>query len=199
MGPSPPGSWQQDQRDLSSGRVREGARPKSLQTHVWTCHPKPCLTPAGALQVGTFMPSMSCGCPRPSWTQQGDQDRVASGDLALSCLSPMPVLLAGPLALPSQSPPSAWVDADLPACPAGPRPSPLPVLWVHPGVSPQPRLALHPLEGQCWRPLAPERTLWARPDPDPPTSVYLLEIPAPDMPSGTAPTHPSLSLQPCLP
>ena len=42
MGPSPLGSQQQDQRAPSSGHVREGALPKSLQTHVRTCHPKPC-------------------------------------------------------------------------------------------------------------------------------------------------------------
>ena len=83
----------------------------------------------------------------------------------------------------SQSPPSAQVDA-------GPRPAP--VLWVCLAVSPQPRLAIHPPKGQCRWPLAPQRTLRARPDPAPPASVYLLVLPAADLPSRTAPTPPQL-------
>lgn len=83
----------------------------------------------------------------------------------------------------SQIPPSAQVDVG--SCPAL-------VLWVCPAVSPQPRLAIHPPKGRCRWPLAPQRTLRARPDPAPPASVYLLVLLAADLPSRTAPTPPQL-------
>ncbi|XP_010841999.1 PREDICTED: uncharacterized protein LOC104991276 [Bison bison bison] len=114
MGPSPPGSQQQDQRAPSSGHVGEGALPKSLQTHVQTCRPEPCFCSSRG-SVG--------------WRLCAEHEL--------------------------RSPPSARVDTDLSACLVGPRPSPPPVLWVRPGVSPQPRLGLHPLEGRRRRPLTP--------------------------------------------
>ena len=83
----------------------------------------------------------------------------------------------------SQSPPLAQVD---------PGPRPALVLWVRPAVSPQPRLAIRPRKGRCRCPPAPQRTLRARPNPAPPASVYLLVLPAADLPSRTAPIPPRL-------
>ena len=90
---------------------------------------------------------------------------MASGDLALalSCLSPTPVLLAGPPALPSQSPPLAWVDTDLSACLVGPRPSPRRSSGSTPGSPHSPGWVFIPSRVDAGGPSPPWETLLPQP------------------------------------